>query len=84
MKQEEVKKHFDAVAPNYDSYKEKNSFYYNALKKSLRSLIPPDKRIKTNEVIQIAKAAGFELLEASKSHILSWLPFSNYAISFWS
>jgi len=36
-------KHFDKVAKNYDYYKNKNSFYYENLKKLLAELIPKNK-----------------------------------------
>lgn len=38
-----VEKHFDAIAGNYDYYKNRNSFYYDNLKKLLGSLIPQGK-----------------------------------------
>ena len=41
MTKTKVEKHFDKVAESYDFYKKKNSFYYDNLKKLLRSLIPP-------------------------------------------
>lgn len=40
-----VEKHFDKVAKGYDYYKNKNSFYYENLKKLLKSLIPPNKNV---------------------------------------
>ena len=38
-------KHFDKIAKNYDYYKNKNSFYYENLKKLLKSLIPQNKKV---------------------------------------
>ena len=40
-----VSKHFDEIAKDYDYYTQKRSYHYSALKKLLRSLIPPGKRI---------------------------------------
>jgi ubiquinone/menaquinone biosynthesis C-methylase UbiE len=45
MSKTKVEKHFDEVAGNYDFYKEKNSFYYDNLKKLLKSLIPVNKNV---------------------------------------
>lgn len=45
MKQEKVTSHFDVIAPQYDLYKKKNPFYYNAIKRKLKNLIPPGKKI---------------------------------------
>ena len=42
MHKTKVEKHFDLVAKNYDLYKEKNSFYYDNLKKLLKKEIPKD------------------------------------------
>ncbi len=44
-KKESVEKHFDKVAGDYDYYKKKNSFYYDNLKKLLKSLIPTNKNV---------------------------------------
>ena len=40
-----AKEHFDKIAEDYDFYKEKNSFYYDNLKKLLSSLIPSGKNV---------------------------------------
>jgi len=40
MKKEEVEEHFDKIAPEYDSWKEKNSYYYNTLKFFISNMIP--------------------------------------------
>jgi len=45
MSKTKVEKHFDKVSKNYDFYKEKNSFYYDNLKKLLRSLIPANRSV---------------------------------------
>jgi len=45
MKKTIVEKHFDKVAKDYDYYKEKNSFYYDHLKKLLKTLIPQHKNV---------------------------------------
>ncbi|OHA07062.1 MAG: hypothetical protein A2934_03705 [Candidatus Sungbacteria bacterium RIFCSPLOWO2_01_FULL_47_10] len=36
----EVQKHFDHIAPEYDSWKRKNWYYYDAVKRIYRGLIP--------------------------------------------
>jgi len=45
MPKTKVEKHFDKVAKDYDFYKNKNSFYYDNLKKLLKSLIPVNKNV---------------------------------------
>jgi len=40
-----VVKHFDKIARKYGYYKNKNSFYYNNLKKLLDKLIPKNKKV---------------------------------------
>jgi ubiquinone/menaquinone biosynthesis C-methylase UbiE len=45
MQKTKVEKHFDKVAKDYDFYKSKNSFYYQNLKKLLKSLIPANKNV---------------------------------------
>ncbi len=45
MGKTKVEKHFDKVAKDYDYYKNKNSFYYDNLKKLLKSLIPANKNV---------------------------------------
>ena len=45
MKNTIVEKHFNKIANDYDYYKKKNSFYYENLKKLLKSLIPINKNI---------------------------------------
>jgi len=40
-----VEKHFDKIAKSYDYYKNKNSFYYENLKKLLAELIPKNKMV---------------------------------------
>lgn len=45
MKKTAVEKHFDNVAKNYDSGKQKYSYYYFNLKKLLRSQIKPNKKV---------------------------------------
>lgn len=42
---EAVRSHFDGIAKDYDFYKAKNKYYYDNLKKLLKSLIPPGKRV---------------------------------------
>jgi len=50
--------HFDKIAREYDYWKDKNPYYYDALKTLLRSLIPPHSR-----VVEIGCGTG-DLLEA--------------------
>jgi len=40
-----AREHFDAVAPRYDSYKEKAAYYYTALQCSLQEVVPPGRRV---------------------------------------
>ena len=41
----EVSKHFDFIAKDYDFYKKRNWFYYQSLKKLLKTLIPSGKNV---------------------------------------
>lgn len=41
----DVQKHFDEIAGDYDKYKKKNKYYYDNLKKLLRILIPKQKTV---------------------------------------
>ena len=41
----EVKSHFEQIANRYDYWKEKNSFYYQEIKKLLRSKIPVETHV---------------------------------------
>jgi ubiquinone/menaquinone biosynthesis C-methylase UbiE len=45
MRKTIVEEHFDKVAKNYDYYKNKNSFYYQNLKKLLGKLIQKNKKV---------------------------------------
>lgn len=45
MKKTKVEEHFDQVAQRYDYYKEKNSFYYQNLKKLLKTKIQAQKKV---------------------------------------
>jgi ubiquinone/menaquinone biosynthesis C-methylase UbiE len=60
MKSSSVQKHFDRVAKDYDSGKQKYSFYYENLKKLLGSLIP-----KNSKVCEIGCGTG-DLLSSLK------------------
>ncbi|MCA9403959.1 MAG: methyltransferase domain-containing protein, partial [Candidatus Omnitrophica bacterium] len=40
MTKDEVRDHFDQIAPNYDYWKKKNSYYYNTLKLFISRIIP--------------------------------------------
>ena len=48
-----IREHFDKIAPMYDTYKKKNSWYYNSLKKIYASIIPTGK-----DVIEIGCGTG--------------------------
>lgn len=41
MGTEEVRRHFDAIAADYDRWKEKSSYYYRLLAELHRELVPP-------------------------------------------
>jgi SAM-dependent methyltransferase len=45
MKENLQETHFNAIADRYDYWKEKNSYYYDALKALLKELIPPQSRV---------------------------------------
>ncbi len=45
MKPDPVGSHFDTVAPDYDRWKAKAHRYYDALKASLREIVPPGSRV---------------------------------------
>jgi len=45
MIQEEVGKHFDQIASDYDHYKKNHGYYHRALKRGLKSLIKPGVRV---------------------------------------
>ncbi len=45
MTQDPVGSHFDEVAPEYDRWKVKAHRYYDALKASLREVVPPGRRV---------------------------------------
>ncbi|MGE0269145.1 MAG: glycosyltransferase [Candidatus Omnitrophota bacterium] len=40
MTKDEVRQHFDKIAPNYDYWKQKNAYYYNTLKAFISQMIP--------------------------------------------
>lgn len=42
---ESVRKHFDSIANDYDTWKEKNSYYYDSIKAFVKRFIPPDKSV---------------------------------------
>jgi 2-polyprenyl-3-methyl-5-hydroxy-6-metoxy-1,4-benzoquinol methylase len=45
VKPDPVGSHFDTVAPDYDRWKAKAHRYYDALKASLREIVPPGSRV---------------------------------------
>lgn len=53
MKDIKIKRHFDKIANNYDLYKIRNSFYYDHLKKLLKTLI-----LKNSTVLEIGCGTG--------------------------
>ena len=69
MKQEEVSKHFDLIASDYDRYKQNHGYYHNALKRGLKSLIKPEASILdwgcgTGDILAFLKPSygvGFDL-----------------------
>lgn len=58
MGKTKVEIHFDKVAGDYDFYKRKNSFYYDNLKRLLKSLIPAN-----SKVLEVGCGTG-ELLDS--------------------
>jgi ubiquinone/menaquinone biosynthesis C-methylase UbiE len=71
-----TEKHFDKVAKDYDYYKEKNSFYYENLKKLLGELIPKNKT-----VLEFGCGTG-DLLFSLNPKIGYGVDISNEMISF--
>lgn len=53
MKPDRVGDHFDRVAPDYDRWKAKAHHYYDALKTSLREIVPPG-----SSVLEVGCATG--------------------------
>ena len=53
MKPDPVGSHFDTVAPDYDRWKAKAHRYYDALKASLREIVPPG-----SHVLEVGCATG--------------------------
>ena len=45
MNRDIIKKHFDSIAELYDSYKGRNRYYHNGIKKIYRSIIPEGEKI---------------------------------------
>ena len=58
MKPDPVGSHFESVAPDYDRWKAKAHRYYDALKASLREIVPPGSR-----VLEVGCATG-DILES--------------------
>ncbi len=69
QRKEEVKKHFDEMAPYYDQRKKKNYYYYNSIKNFIKRNVAPESR-----VLEIGCATG-EVLAATK-------PFYGVGIDF--
>lgn len=69
MKKEAVEKHFDEIAPDYDYWKKKNSYYYSTIKAFISRIIPPGWRVLevgcgTGEVlaaIQPSRGVGIDI-----------------------
>jgi ubiquinone/menaquinone biosynthesis C-methylase UbiE len=57
-----VQSHFDALAPEYDAIKRKNSYYHELLKRSIAETVPPGRR-----VLEIGTATGEILNSLSPS-----------------
>lgn len=73
---EKITKHFDKLAVDYDSYKQKNAYYYKNLKKTYAELIPDAKNSKiieigcgTGDIIASLKPAAGMGIDISKSMI---------------
>ncbi len=49
----EIKKHFNEIAPDYDTWKKKNWYYYQSLKQLVRKYIP-----RGSAVLEIGTATG--------------------------
>jgi SAM-dependent methyltransferase len=45
MRKEEIRRHFEAVASDYDRWKEKSSYYYGLLAEIYRELVPPGRSV---------------------------------------
>ncbi len=60
MKTEEIRKHFDAVAAQYDTYKKRNKYYHTRVRKFYKEIIPERSR-----VLEVGCATG-DLLAAVK------------------
>lgn len=45
MNNAQIQSHFDLIANDYDFYKQKNSYYYAAIKDALKQIVEPNKRI---------------------------------------
>jgi SAM-dependent methyltransferase len=45
MPKEEIRQHFEAVAGDYDRWKEKSSYYYGLLAEIYRELVPPGRSV---------------------------------------
>jgi len=45
LETQEVKRHFEEIAEQYDYWKDKNKYYYEEIKRFLRSQIPPAKKV---------------------------------------
>jgi ubiquinone/menaquinone biosynthesis C-methylase UbiE len=58
MTSDPVERHFDDVAPEYDRWKAKAHRYYDALKASLREIVPPG-----SHVLEVGCATG-DILDA--------------------
>lgn len=45
IKKESVAEHFDEIAPNYDNWKRKNSYYYSNIKAFISRIFPPGSKV---------------------------------------
>ena len=63
INKEDVERHFDLMAKDYDRWKKKNTYYYNSLKWLVKRLIP-----RGSKVLEIGCATG-ELLDSAKPSI---------------
>ena len=63
MKEQDIKKYFDLMAPNRDKWKKKSCYYYNHLENFLSFIVPENKR-----VLEIGCGTGDLLFKLNPSY----------------